>query len=149
MGTTIVALKLAAGAYDIAWVGDSRAYLMRGNMLRQLTKDHSLVQRLVDAGEITAAEARSHPQRNVITRVLGGLSNSRAMPESVSGQVEAGDVFLLCSDGLTGEVEDEQIRSILLNARGAQEAADQLVGAALAAGGRDNITAVVVIVNQP
>ena len=149
MGSTIVALRFYDHAYEVAWVGDSRAYLTRNNKLTQLTRDHSLVQGLVDSGEITAAEARHHPQRNIITRVLGALNDGRAMPEMVSGEVQPEDTFLLCSDGLTGEVEDEQIKRILLHASGAQDAADQLVRAALVSGGRDNITAVVVIVNQP
>lgn len=148
MGSTVVVLRCDDGDYEIAWVGDSRAYLLREGELRQLTRDHSLVQELVDRGEITPAEARRHPQRNIITQVLGGMGIVSPRPERVSGVVEKGDVFLLCSDGLNGELDDDAIRSALNAAENPQQAAETLVHRALAAGGHDNITAVIVAVGK-
>ena len=146
MGTTMVALRLAGDRYELAWVGDSRIYRLRGGELEQLTRDHSLVQDMVDDGEITAAEARSHPQRNIITRALGALSSAAPAVDRGGGSVHAGDVFLLCTDGLNGELEDDRIRHILAGSKDPQDAARRLVAAAVAAGGQDNVTAVVVAV---
>ena len=146
MGTTIVGLQLKRDRYELAWVGDSRIYRLRNGGLTQLTRDHSLVQDLVERGEITAAVARSHPQRNIITRVLGALSASRPVVDSCEGNLQAGDAFLLCTDGLNGELEDDRIRQVLVDAKDPKDAALSLVEAAVAAGGRDNVTAVVVTV---
>ena len=144
MGTTLVALRLAGGRYELAWVGDSRIYRLRSGQLVQLTRDHSLVQDMVDDGQITAAEARSHPQRNIITRALGALSSPAPRVDRREGSVQAGDVFLLCTDGLNGELDDDRIQSILVDSKDPQDAARKLVAAAVAAGGQDNVTAVVV-----
>lgn len=144
MGSTAVALEIRSDAWEVAWVGDSRAYLWRDGALRRLTRDHSLVQELVDRGELTEPEARRHPQRNIITRVLGGLGIARPLPDQISGDLRTGDVFLLCTDGLNGELHDAEIKAVLDEAGGPGDAAQRLVAAALAAGGRDNITAVVV-----
>jgi protein phosphatase len=148
MGTTVVALRLREDAYEVAWVGDSRAYLYRAGALRQLTRDHSLVQDLVDQGMITASEARHHPRRNIITRALGGRAKAALDVDGVSGQARAGDVFLLCSDGLNGELEDACIRATLQDTTSPSRAAAALVQAALTAGGRDNVTAVVVAIEE-
>jgi PPM family protein phosphatase len=148
MGTTITAIAVVEDPIDgevlaVANVGDSRGYVLRHNRLRQVTVDHSFVQELVAEGAITASEARHHPRRNIVTRALGIEPYVRvdtwAMP------IIRGDRFLLCSDGLVDEVADEVIQEILATHRDDPAAAAQaLVDAANASGGRDNITAVVV-----
>ena len=146
MGTTLVAVQLVDGAEgdEIAWinVGDSRAYLMRDDELRQLSHDHSLVEDLVRDGRITRDEAQVHPQRNILTRALG-----IDMDVSVDGntlQPLAGDRYLLCSDGLFNEVGIDQMAAVLRRLVDPDEAADELVRLANEGGGRDNITVVVV-----
>jgi protein phosphatase len=148
MGTTLVALRLEGGRYELAWVGDSRIYRLRGGELAQLTRDHSLVQEMIESGEITAAEARAHPKRNIITRALGALSARAPKLDRREGDVQAGDLFLLCTDGLNGELADDRIQSILADSRDPQDAARLLVAAAVAAGGQDNVTAVVIAVRE-
>ena len=144
MGTTVVALRVQQDSYEVAWVGDSRAYLFRADALTQLTRDHSLVQERVDRGEITRDEARSHPQRNIITQVLGSSGVAPPEPDRVGGRVRPGDLFLLCSDGLNGEIDDDLMNRMLSRGPDPRQSAQKLVDAALAAGGNDNITAVVV-----
>lgn len=141
MGTTLTVAVMEDERVRLAHVGDSRAYLYRDGELRLLTEDHTLVQRMVDEGEITAGEAETHPYRSVLTRALG-VEQSVAVDEG-SLEVQDGDRLLLCTDGLTGMVTDEQIRAILQDVGDPQEAADRLVRAANRAGGIDNITAVV------
>jgi serine/threonine protein phosphatase PrpC len=149
MGSTVVALRLLGHNYEIAWVGDSRAYLWNGT-LKQLTRDHSFVQELVDGGAITAEEARNHPHRNVITRAIGhaGLDGSQnkdpLLVDLVSGDLHPKDQVLLCSDGLSGEVSDEEIGKILHQDAEAQDKVDQLIRAALDHGGSDNVTVLLV-----
>ena len=123
-------------------VGDSRTYILSGGVLAQVSVDHSEVQELVDAGMITMEEARRHPRRNVITRALGAQEGVRADFRYIP--VALHDRVLVCSDGLTGELTDEQITTILLEQPGPEQAAGCLVDAAIRAGGRDNITVVVV-----
>lgn len=123
-------------------VGDSRTYMMTGGVLAQVSVDHSEVQELVDAGTITMDEARRHPRRNVITRALGAQDGVRADFRYIP--VALHDRVLICSDGLTGELTDEQITTILLEQPDPERAAGILVDAAIQAGGRDNITVVVV-----
>lgn len=123
-------------------IGDSRTYLLNDGALIRLTRDHSQVQELVDSGMITAEEVHSHPQRNVITRALGagdvwGADFTRAT-------VAAGQRLLVCSDGLTGELTDEQIGQILNAGRNAQETVDWLIHQSLRHGGRDNVTVILV-----
>lgn len=143
MGTTLVMASFdpAIGVITLANVGDSRGYLLRDGTLRQITLDHSLVEELVRQGRLSEDEARTHPQRNMVTRVLGigatvevDLFNIDAAP---------GDRVVICSDGLSNEVEDEAMVAILAAHPDPEEAAAVLVDAALAAGGRDNITVVV------
>ncbi|MDQ1745479.1 MAG: family protein phosphatase [Pseudonocardiales bacterium] len=122
-------------------VGDSRVYRFAGGRLEQLTVDHSAVQELVDAGRLSAQAARTHPRRNVVTRSLG--SDPGPAPDLWLVQPAAGDRYLVCSDGLTGELEDPAIAELLAANADPQAAADQLIGQALAAGGNDNVTAVV------
>jgi protein phosphatase len=122
-------------------VGDSRAYLLRNGALRQLTTDHTLVARMVKSGEITEAEADVHPHKNVLTRALGTDQEVEVDEDSVT--LEDGDRLLLCSDGLTGMVTEDQIQAILEASPDPQSAAERLVRAANRAGGVDNITVVV------
>lgn len=144
MGTTLVALLLRDKAYQLAWVGDSRAYLV-DHTLAQLSRDHSQVQELVDAGVIGVGEARLHPQRNIITRVLGGPDGDRAEVETTHGRLESDQELLLCSDGLHGELENDEIAELVTDRRKtAQSRVDALISAALERGGRDNVTAVLV-----
>lgn len=148
MGTTLTAVvPLAAAGSEpermvVANVGDSRVYLWRGGELRQVSADHSYVQELLTEGYITAAEARVHPRRNIVTRALGIEGDVNA--DSWVLPMLAGDRYLLCSDGLVDEVDDEQIAGLLAAATNPQDAADRLVAAANANGGRDNVTVVVV-----
>lgn len=142
MGCTCTAAMLENERLIIAQVGDSRAYLLHQGRIQQLTRDHSLVADLVEAGQITPAEARVHPQRSVITRALG--SDPRTQPDLFEINVETGDRLLLCSDGLSSMIEDHEIEDILNHAADPQLAASQLVNAAIAAGGFDNVTVVVV-----
>lgn len=123
-------------------VGDSRTYILSNGVLSQVSVDHSEVQELVDAGTITVEEARRHPRRNVITRALGAQQDVRADFRYIP--VTLHDRVLICSDGLTGELTDEQITTILLEQPDPERAAGHLVNAAIQAGGRDNITVVVV-----
>lgn len=142
MGTTLTAVVVDdRGGARLAHVGDSRAYLLRDGELDLLTRDHTLVQRMVDEGELTAEEAEDHPHRHILTRVLGG-EGSVSVDEGVL-ELRQGDRLLLCTDGLTGMVRDDEIRSLLQQTSDPQEAAERLVHAANGAGGVDNITAVV------
>lgn len=142
MGCTCTAAILEKERLVIAQVGDSRAYLLHHGKLQQLTRDHSLVADLIEAGQITEAEARVHPQRSVITRALG--SDPRTQPDLFEINVETGDRLLLCSDGLSTMLEDDQIEKILVNATDPQRCAAQLVNEANGLGGYDNITVIVV-----
>jgi protein phosphatase len=140
MGATVVVMSADDQKYDIAWVGDSRAYRLRGSELELLTRDHSYLEWLKDNG-ITVEEARKHPKRNVITQSIGvGEPN----PDSVNGDCQPGDRYLLCSDGLNDELTDEEILSILYSSDGSDVVTQQLIDAALEKGGRDNISVIVV-----
>jgi PPM family protein phosphatase len=142
MGTTVTAALASADALHLVHVGDSRAYVMRAGSLRQLTRDHTLVDRMVQAGEISPDEAEVHPHRNVLIRALG--TEPKVDVEALDLGLLEGDQVLLCSDGLHDMVTESQISAILEIARGApQDAAERLVRAANRAGGIDNITAIV------
>lgn len=145
MGTTVAAMTVSDGnRFQVAWVGDSRAYLWDGT-LRQLSQDHSFVQELVSQGTITPDQARSHPHRNVVTQALGVTDPESLRIESVQGQLSRGMQILLCSDGLTEEVDDQHIAAVLARSDlSAQESVEHLLVAALDHGGSDNITAVLV-----
>ena len=147
MGTTIVLATLHGDRLYFAHIGDSRLYLLRGELFTQLTRDHSLVQAMVDRGEITPEEAAIHPLRHQITRVVGG--DDYISPEIASQTLEPGDLVLLCTDGLSGVVPPETIRGILSGEGACQQKADALIQAALQAGGPDNITAVLVAYQRP
>ena len=143
MGTTAVCALVRGGNAFICHAGDSRAYLVRDGKLTQLTHDHSYVQELVDCGTITEEEAEHHPQKNIITRALG--VDYRLEPEVTSVQLQAKDLLLLCSDGLTNMVPVEQMEQLL--AQGPfYDLPDRLVDAANENGGSDNITALLLAV---
>lgn len=141
MGTTVVAARIEGSQFEIAWVGDSRIYLWDGS-LHQLSQDHSYVQELIDQGAITPEQARTHPHRNVITQALGVTDPQVLNVEVLRGELKPAMQLLLCSDGLTEEIDDDTISTILSKIDlSAQECVDQLVLAALNGGGSDNITA--------
>ncbi len=142
MGCTVTAALLEGERLVIAQVGDSRAYLMHKGELQQVTRDHSLMAELIEAGDITPEEARVHPKRSVITRALG--SDPLMQPDIYELNVEAGDRLLLCSDGLSTMLTDDRIANTLGRIGDAQRCASQLVNEAIEAGGYDNITVIVV-----
>ena len=141
MGTTLTAAKVVEDTVLLAHVGDSRAYLLRAGVMRQLTDDHTLVNRMLKAGEITSAEAAVHPHRNVLTRALGTEPEVKVDTDEVP--IMDGDRLLLCSDGLFGMLTEDQIQAICEAEPDPQKAADRLVRAANRAGGVDNITVLV------
>jgi protein phosphatase len=146
LGTTVTGVAVVSAEGDDQWavfnVGDSRVYRFIEGQLSQVTVDHSEVQELVTAGHLRPEEARFHPRRNVVTRSLG--SDPPPIADLWVLRPRAGDRFLVCSDGLTGELEDAEIEQLLAEFSDPQEAADALVRAANAAGGHDNVTAIVV-----
>lgn len=145
MGTTASVLLLANDRYLIGQVGDSRVYLLRDGVLRQLTKDHSYVQEQVDAGFLTPEQARYHPYSNVITRCVG--ASESVEPDTYGGPVKAGDIFLVASDGLTGMVDDRRLQQLLLARSSPGRLVDSLIAEANGRGGLDNITAIVIQVS--
>ncbi len=144
MGTTVAILQFIEHQCFCAWVGDSRIYRYRDGQLTAISSDHSYVQELVDQQLITSDQARSHPHRNVVTQALGVTDNSELKIAQVTDNWQAGDKFLICSDGLTEEVEDADIENILSQELAPKELCDQLMIKALENGGSDNITAIVV-----
>jgi serine/threonine protein phosphatase PrpC len=144
MGSTGVCALVTPADAAVAWVGDSRGYLMEGAALRQVTKDHSLVQRLVEIGQITAEEAHTHEHKNVITRSLGARQSGPAGAEALGIKLKRGDKLMLCSDGLTAHVMDNELRDILGRNEDPFDAARELIVAANAGGGTDNISVIVV-----
>ncbi|HTR62989.1 MAG TPA: Stp1/IreP family PP2C-type Ser/Thr phosphatase [Candidatus Binataceae bacterium] len=147
MGSTGVTVLINPPEVALAWVGDSRGYLLEGGALRQVTRDHSLVQRLVEIGQITAEEAKHHEHKNVITRSLGARQSGPAGAEAVALKLKRGDRLLLCSDGLTAHVDDPDIAKILRRHSSPSDAARELIAAANAGGGTDNISVAVVFAN--
>lgn len=141
IGTTVVGLAIADGQYRCFWAGDSRAYLIRGPRIEQLTRDHSLVQSLVDAGMLEPDQAVDHPNASVITRAVGVAEELRV--DVVGGEVQLGDQFLLASDGLTRLVGDRELVAEL-TAHPLQEAADRMVDMVLDRGAPDNVSLIVV-----
>jgi protein phosphatase len=141
MGTTLVALLVGGGRVALAHVGDSRAYLIRSGHIRQLTDDHSLVAELVRRREISASAARGHPHRHVLTRALGVRPNVE--PDLAELTPASGDVFVLCSDGLTGHVGDAEIADAVAREPDLEALCDGLIRCANERGGEDNITVVV------
>ena len=141
MGSTVVAVQFVDGEFEVAWVGDSRAYRVSLEGIVRLTRDHSWVQAMVDAGELSAEQAREHPRRNIVTQCLG-LGEQELEVGRVRGSLQAGELLLLCSDGLTGELSDEQIQAVCAGAATLDELVEQLVGLANQLGGRDNISCI-------
>jgi protein phosphatase len=146
MGTTLTAVMIDDARLAVAHVGDSRAYLLHFGALQQLTQDHSMVADLVRQGQLTAEESRVHPNRSVITRALG--SDPNMLVDTFEVEAADGDRLLLATDGLTSMVDDDQIARILASEPSPQQAVDALIERALAAGGHDNVTAVVVDIGR-
>ena len=148
MGTTVSAMLLEEDRVVIAHIGDSRIYLFRSGELSQITIDHTFVQRLVDAGRITAEEAMVHPRRSVLMRVLGDVESSPEI-DSMVLDTRPGDRWMLCSDGLSGVVSFDELHELLASDAGAKQVADRLVKASLDGGAPDNVTVVVIDVGDP
>ncbi|TDD94528.1 PP2C family protein-serine/threonine phosphatase [Jiangella asiatica] len=140
MGTTSTSMLWDGSRLALAHIGDSRAYLLRGGVLAQITRDHTFVQSLVDDGRITAEDAREHPARSVVTKVLQG--QSPIQPDFSLVDVQPGDRFLICSDGLSDVVGDPDIQQVMAAAGSIEEAADRLIALALDSGAPDNVTVV-------
>ncbi len=144
IGSTVVGLAVADSRYRCFWAGDSRAYRIRGDQIVQLTRDHSLVQDLVDAGMLEPAEAQDHPNSNVVTRAIGVAEDVQI--EVADGDAGPGDIFLLASDGLTKLVGDTELLAEL-NSGDAEQAADRLIETVLARGAPDNVSMIIVKLN--
>ena len=142
MGCTATAALIENNTLAVAHVGDSRIYVLRHGTLVRVTHDHSYVEELVDSGQITADEARTHPSRSIITRALG--SDPDMYADHFSLEVNNGDRIILCSDGLSSMISDSELEAVAVSSATPQQAADNLVAAALTAGGSDNVTVVVV-----
>lgn len=140
--STLVAVVVSGSRALVAHLGDSRAYLHRNQELERLTRDHSLVQELIDAGELTVEDAKEHPGRNIITRHIA--MRPRALPDTAAVQLLPGDRILLCSDGLHGVVDESSMAQLLDSHHDPEDACAALIDAAKDAGGPDNITAVVI-----
>jgi PPM family protein phosphatase len=151
MGTTVVAVHMSGNDYTLAWVGDSRAYLWDNGIL-QLSKDHSLVQMLVDSGQITPAQARHHPRKNIISQNLGAQDVEQLQVSTKQGTLYKKQKIILCSDGLSDEVDDDEIGRIVAEACSADssdnELVEKLVEVALDNGGSDNVTVIVISANS-
>jgi protein phosphatase len=138
MGSTVVCALVRGNQVLIAHMGDSRAYRLRGGRLKQLTRDHSLVELLIRSGDITLEEAATHPSRGRLTRNIG--MDGEPLPQTCLLKHRAGDQLLLCTDGLTGMISDEQIKTILSESSPLETRCQRLVDAANQAGGKDNVT---------
>ena len=142
MGSTVVAVRFVDADYEVAWIGDSRAYRISLDGIERLTRDHSWVQAMIDAGELSLDEARQHPRRNIVTQCLGQGEQELEVGR-VQGSLAPGELLLLCSDGLTGELTDEQIQDVCAGAATLDELVDELIGLANRLGGKDNISCIV------
>jgi protein phosphatase len=140
VGTTVAVLLVFQSHFSCIWCGDSRVYLIRRGALRQLSRDHSELQEFVDRGVLTPAEAKVWPGRNVLTRAIGVFETPETDRED--GELESGDMFVLCSDGLTTHVDDDEILKIAAR-RPAENACHDLIDLALSRGGKDNVTVVI------
>lgn len=140
IGSTVVGLAIANEEYRCFWAGDSRAYRIRNGNIAQLSRDHSLVQDLVDAGMLDSKEAEHHPNANIITRAVG--ANGELTVDTASGDAHRGDLFLLASDGLTRLVRDDELAAVIAS-RPLEAAADTLVDMVLARGAPDNVTLII------
>ena len=142
MGTTVVAATILNGRLYVANVGDSRLYIINAGEIRQITRDHSLVAEMVRIGEVEAAEARKHPDKNIITRAVGAGEHVEA--DFFEVELTEGDHILLCTDGLTNMVEDEEIKNTVLQNSPIEDRAGGLVAMANQNGGKDNITVMII-----
>lgn len=140
MGSTVVAVRITGAVGQFVWVGDSRAYLLRGQDLKRVTRDHSFIELLRERDQLTEEQLRNHPNRNVVTQTLGLGEPS---PSVVEVSLKPGDVILLCSDGLNDELTDAEIAEVLRQSGSPELAASSLVDSALDRGGRDNVSVVV------
>jgi len=141
IGSTVVGLAIAGDQYRCFWAGDSRAYRIRDGEIEQVSRDHSMVQDLVDAGLLAPADAENHPNANIITRAVGVSEDLKV--DIVQGDARRGDLFLLASDGLTRLVDNKELVAVL-TAQNPEAAADQLIETSLARGAPDNVTLVIV-----
>ena len=140
IGSTVVGLFLADGQFRCFWAGDSRAYRVRDSRIEQLSRDHSLVQKLVDAGMLDASGMEDHPNANIVTRAVGAAEQLEV--ETVSGDAQPGDQYLLASDGLTRLVKDDELLAEL-SSNPAEEAADRLIDMVLSRGAPDNVSLII------
>ncbi|HVZ09626.1 MAG TPA: PP2C family serine/threonine-protein phosphatase [Rhodopila sp.] len=147
VASTVVVLIVREAHFACLWAGDSRAYLLRDGVLTRVTRDHSLVQELVDAGQLSEDQAESHPRANIITRAVGDPADT-VLLDKVIGRLQPGDRFLLCSDGLSKTMDDATLGR-LLPAGDADAAAEALLAAALQRDANDNVTVVVVDIMAP
>jgi PPM family protein phosphatase len=141
MGTTLTAAVITDGSACIAQIGDSRAYLIRDGKITQVTKDQSLVQRLVDAGVLNTEEASTHPYRNVLSQALGGSATVKV--EITEFPLQANDCLLICSDGLSNKVSDQEMLQIISESASINEASQRFIYEANRRGGEDNITVII------
>lgn len=142
MGTTMVAATFVGRYLQAINVGDSRIYIIRGEEIKQISRDHSLVEEMVRSGSIPKEQARNHPDKNIITRAVG--VKNHVEPDVYTEELQKGDCVLLCSDGLTNMVDDETMRSIVAETEDVAEATKRLIDMANEQGGRDNISAVLI-----
>ena len=140
MGTTVVQAVVRGGVAHFAHMGDSRAYLFHHDQLQQITRDHSYVQEMVDSGKLSAEEAERHPKKNLITRALGVSAN--IVPEYNRCEIEVGDILLLCSDGLSNVVTDQEILYEVIHGGEDEACCQRLLNVALHRGAPDNVTVV-------
>ena len=150
MGTTFTGIQIKDGKLIVVNVGDSRVYRLRDRKLEQLSEDHSIVQRMIKMGLITKEEAKNHPQKHCITQYLGIQEEDMVIEPQLKTDmaIEMGDRYLLCSDGLTDMVSDAEIETILEKEKSVKEAAEELLNTALEHGGVDNVTVILVEVQQ-
>ncbi len=146
MGSTVVAVLITGAVAHVAWAGDSRAYLLRGGRLRPLTRDHSVVQEMIDRGELSPDEAERHPESHMVTRAVGGGVELEVDQTSVP--LAIGDRLLLCSDGLTRCVYEQTVEALLRDAASPEEACQKLVREALDSGAPDNVSAIAVLIRE-
>lgn len=146
MGSTVVALLIYRAVAYVAWAGDSRAYLLRGGHLRPLTRDHSVVQEMLDRGELSPEEAERHPESHMVTRAVGGSADLEV--DLVSVPLAVGDRLLLCSDGLTRCVYEQTVETLLRDATGPEDACQKLLREALDKGAPDNVSAIAVLIRE-
>ncbi len=145
MGTTLVLATIIDGMLIVANVGDSRLYVLQDNLI-QITRDHSYVEELVEIGEIDRSQARTHDRKNLITRAIGG--ENEVKPEFFTVELKSSDTVLMCSDGLTNMVEDDEISAIIRYTSDVNVTAKKLIDTANANGGKDNISVVLIRLNE-